>query len=377
MVWRRYLILTKRMLKKLSFLLLLCAIPLMVWGMRQMSEQESGLITLALCAADSQDQDALHTIEKITERNNLARYIVVNSEEEARKAVLENRADAAWIFQSSLKDRLFTYGTGNQTRKAVKIIEREDTVGLQLARESLYGLLYSDVAYGIYLDFIKEDLFDNDETALLEAKEELDADYQDNHMDKSIFEFSFIQNQEDGETRQEESYLMVPLRGILALMIVLCGLAANLYYLQDERKGIFAGYQLRKRRHLLYAYEMIAMIPAAIVVLIAYKASGIAVGMGREILCMILYMAGTAIFGAFITCICRRLEILAALIPVLMITLMVLCPVFFAVRHLHGIQMIFPPYLYLFGTFNDTFIVRQLIYIGIGGLLELGYEKIL
>ena len=377
MVWRRYLILTKRMLKKLSFLLLLCAIPLMVWGMRQMSEQESGLITLALCAADSQDPDALHTIEKITKRNNLARYIVVNSEEEARKAVLENRADAAWIFQSSLKDRLFTYGTGNQTRKAVKIIEREDTVGLQLARESLYGLLYSDVAYGIYLDFIKEDLFDNDETALLEAKEELDADYQDNHMDKSIFEFSFIQNQEDGETRQEESYLMVPLRGILALMIVLCGLAANLYFLQDERKGIFASYQLRKRRHLLYAYEMIAMIPAAFVVLIAYKASGIAVGMGREILCMILYMVGTAIFGAFITCICRRLEILAALIPVLMITLMVLCPVFFAVRHLHGIQMIFPPYLYLFGTFNDTFIVRQLIYIGIGGLLELGYEKTL
>ena len=377
MVWRRYLILTKRMLKKLSFLLLLCAIPLMVWGMRQMSEQESGLITLALCAADRQDPDALHTIERITERNNLARFIVVNSEEEAREAVLENRADAAWIFQSSLKDRLFTYGTGNQTRKAVKIIEREDTVGLQLARESLYGLLYSDVAYGIYLDFIKEDLFDNDETALLEAKEELDADYQDNHMDKSIFEFSFIQNQEDGETRQEESYLMVPLRGILALMIVLCGLAANLYFLQDERKGIFAGYQLRKRRHLLYAYEMIAMIPAAIVVLIAYKASGIAVGMGREILCMILYMVGTAIFGAFITCICRRLEILAALIPVLMITLMVLCPVFFAVRHLHGIQMIFPPYLYLFGTFNDTFIVRQLIYIGLGGLLELGYEKTL
>lgn len=377
MVWRRYIILTKRMLKKLSFLLLLCAIPLMVWGMRQMSEQESGLITLALCAADRQDPDALHTIERITERNNLARYIVVNSEEEAREAVLENRADAAWIFQSSLKDRLFTYGTGNQTRKAVKIIEREDTVGLQLARESLYGLLYSDVAYGIYLDFIKEDLFDNDETALLEAKEELDADYQDNHMDKSIFEFSFIQNQEDGETRQEESYLMVPLRGILALMIVLCGLAANLYFLQDERKGIFAGYQLRKRRHLLYAYEMIAMIPAAIVVLIAYKASGIAVGMGREILCMILYMVGTAIFGAFITCICRRLEILAALIPVLMITLMVLCPVFFAVRHLHGIQMIFPPYLYLFGIFNDTFIVRQLIYIGLGGLLELGYEKTL
>ena len=377
MVWRRYIILTKRMLKKLSFLLLLCAIPLMVWGMRQMSEQESGLITLALCAADRQDPDALHTIERITERNNLARYIVVNSEEEAREAVLENRADAAWIFQSSLKDRLFTFGTGNQTRKAVKIIEREDTVGLQLARESLYGLLYSDVAYGIYLDFIKEDLFDNDETALLEAKEELDADYQDNHMDKSIFEFSFIQNQEDGETRQEESYLMVPLRGILALMIVLCGLAANLYFLQDERKGIFAGYQLRKRRHLLYAYEMIAMIPAAIVVLIAYKASGIAVGMGREILCMILYMVGTAIFGAFITCICRRLEILAALIPVLMITLMVLCPVFFAVRHLHGIQMIFPPYLYLFGTFNDTFIVRQLIYIGLGGLLELGYEKTL
>ena len=377
MVWRRYIILTKRMLKKLSFLLLLCAIPLMVWGMRQMSEQESGLITLALCAADRQDPDALHTIERITERNNLARYIVVNSEEEAREAVLENRADAAWIFQSSLKDRLFTFGTGNQTRKAVKIIEREDTVGLQLARESLYGLLYSDVAYGIYLDFIKEDLFDNDETALLEAKEELDADYQDNHMDKSIFEFSFIQNQEDGETRQEESYLMVPLRGILALMIVLCGLAANLYFLQDERKGIFAGYQLRKRRHLLYAYEMIAMIPAAIVVLIAYHTSGIAVGMGREILCMILYMVGTAIFGAFITCICRRLEILAALIPVLMITLMVLCPVFFAVRHLHGIQMIFPPYLYLFGTFNDTFIVRQLIYIGIGGLLELGYEKTL
>lgn len=376
MVGRRYWILTKRMLKKLSFLLLLCTIPLMVFGMRQMSEQESGIVTLALCAEDQQDQAAWEVIEKLTSEDSVARFLIVQNEEEGRKAVLENRADAAWIFSSSLQDRLLEYGSGKKTHKAVKIIEREDSVGLQLAREKLYGILYSDIAYGIYTDFVKEELLGNDERAFLEAKEELDLDYQKNHMEKSIFEFSFLQDQSDGETRQAESYLMVPLRGILALMVILCGMAANLYFLQDESKGIMAGYNMRKRRHLLYLYQVIAMVPAAIAVLIAYKASGIAVGMGREIVCMLLYIVGATIFGAFVTAFCRRLEVLAALIPVLMITLMVLCPVFFAVRHLHGIQMIFPPYLYLFGTFNDTFILRQLLYIGIGGVLEIGYEKI-
>ena len=376
MVGRRYWILTKRMLKKLSFLLLLCTIPLMVFGMRQMSGQESGIVALALCVEDQQDKTALEVVEKLTSVSSVARFLIVDTEEEGRKAVLENRADAAWIFKSSLEDRLMEYGSGKKTHKAVKIIEREDSVGLQLAREKLYGILYSDIAYGIYMDFVKEELLDNDEQALLEAKEELDLDYQENHMDKSIFEFSFLQDQSDGETRQAESYLMVPLRGILALMVILCGLAANLYFLQDESKGIMAGYNMRKRRHLLYLYQVIAMVPAAIAVLVAYKASGIAVSMVREIACMLLYIAGAAIFGAFVTAVCRRLEVLAALIPVLMITLMVLCPVFFAVRHLHGIQMIFPPYLYLFGTFNDTFILRQLLYIGIGGLLELGYEKV-
>ena len=375
MVGLRYWILTKRMLKKLSFLLLLCTIPLMVFGMRQMSGQESGIVALALCVEDQQDKAALEVVEKLTSVNSVARFLIVDTEEEGRKAVLENRVDAVWVFKSSLEDRLLEYGSGKKTHKAVKIIEREDSVGLQLAREKLYGILYSDIAYGIYIDFVKEELLDNDEQALLAAKEELDMDYQENHMDKSIFEFSFLQDQSDGETRQAESYLMVPLRGILALMVILCGLAANLYFLQDESKGIMAGYNMRKRRHLLYLYQVIAMVPAAIAVLIAYKASGIAVSMVREIACMFLYIAGAAIFGSFVTAACRKLEVLAALIPVLMITLMVLCPVFFAVRHLHGIQMIFPPYLYLFGTFNDTFILRQLIYISIGGLLELGYEK--
>lgn len=375
MLGRRYWILTKRMLKKLSFLLLLCTIPLMVFGMRQMSKQESGIVTLALCAEDWKDETALKAIDKLTGVDSVARFLIIENEEEARKAVLENRADGAWIFASSLGDRLMDFGSGDKKHKAVKIIEREDSVGLQLAREKLYGILYSDIAYGIYLDFVKEELLGNDEEALLLAKEELDEDYQENHMEKSIFEFSFLQDQSDGETRQAESYLMVPLRGILALMVILCGLAANLYFLQDERKGIMAGYNMRKRRFLLYLYQVIAMVPAAIAVLIAYKASGIAVGMGREIICMLLYIVGASIFGSFVTVACKRLEVLAALIPVLMITLMVLCPVFFAVRHLHGIQMIFPPYLYLFGTFNDTFIVRQLIYCAIGGVLELGYTK--
>ena len=110
MVGRRYWILTKRMLKKLSFLLLLCTIPLMVFGMRQMSGQESGIVALALCVEDQQDKTALEVVEKLTSVSSVARFLIVGTEEEGRKAVLENRADAAWIFKSSLEDRLMEYG---------------------------------------------------------------------------------------------------------------------------------------------------------------------------------------------------------------------------------------------------------------------------
>ena len=62
-----YRMLSKRFFKKYSFLLLLCAVPVLAFCLKNVSEQESGMLHIVLCLEDKSDETAERVAEKLAE----------------------------------------------------------------------------------------------------------------------------------------------------------------------------------------------------------------------------------------------------------------------------------------------------------------------
>lgn len=352
-----FLLFGKRLFKKISFWLLLCAVPLLALGMRNLSAGESGVLHILLCQENPSDTLSGEIIERLLTEKSVIQYTLMQQSQDACALVESGSADAAWIFPDEMQKKLDVFIAGGfQGQGVIRIVEREDNVALRLAREKLFGALYTDASYSLYQNFIREDLeWKTDEDLLLQ-------NYKEAAVEGNLFQFTFINGDKEASDTVRQNYLVVPVRGMLALLVLLCGLTAAVYFLQDQEKGVLDAVPFRKRRIYFYLYQLTAMGAVAVAVLAALWFLGVFTKWYSEILWMVVYVVMCMGFCSLFRRVCGNLRRLAALIPVLMLVSFVLCPVFFPVRQLQVFSCILPPFYYLNVIHNERYLCRMLIY---------------
>lgn len=357
-----YYMLSKRLFKKYTFLLLLCMIPLIMAAMNLVAGQESGMLTIALYQENPEDALSSALIESLNEERGVLRYVFVEDEEEAYRLVEGAQADAAWLFPDEMQEKLDAYTTDAfAADKLLTIVEREDNVALQLAREKLYGAMYSFVSYSIYENYVYHH-FPNAEEI---SGEELRENYELKRVKEGLFRFVYADGA-GSEKGAESHYLTSPLRGMLSLIVLLCGLAAAMYFMQDEQRGVFDMIPLRGRSKFFFAYEFTAMFFAGAALLFAYACSGILTDWCREGFYMLLYIVMCSLFCSIVKTLCGGITRMGAIIPPLMLLILVFCPIFFVSNKFRFIQVLFPPYLYLNAIHDMSFVVPMLLYCVVG-----------
>lgn len=355
-----YGLLSKRFFKKASFVILLLSIPLLTAGLRIVSHQDSGMLKIILCAEDGDalTKDVMGTLMK---EKTVLQFTVMDNAEEAREAVRNNQADAAWIFAEEFQEKLDFYSMyGYSENVPVLVVEREDTIPLQLSKIKLFGVLYPHVAYSAYQHFAKEELLpqeDISDEALLKA-------YEISSQEGSLFNLAYMDFTEGADS---QNYITAPLRGLLSLMILLCGFAAAMFFYQDEEQGMFDGISLHKRHTRLYFYELAAMAPAAFVSLAALFITGNTEQTGWECLIMAVFLLDCTLFCSLLKRILHSSKIMGAVIPLLLLGMLVLCPIFFSYRGLRMIQILLPPYYYLNAVHNTGYLAGMLLHAAVIG----------
>lgn len=335
-----YGLLSKRFLKKLSFVLLLCAVPVLALCLRNVSEQDSGMLKIALCMEDPEDETVRKLVEELTNADSVMKCFLAEGEDAARKMVMSGEVDAAWIFQRGFTGRIKEMiANGMKGDGPILVVEQEDNVVLQLARIKLFGVIYPSLSYALFQDFVQSDL------GVEVTEEELRTYYEAYGEEKDLFRFATAGANTQVET--PSNYMIAPLRGMLAILIVLCGFAADMFFLQDETRGVLDAFSMRTRRRSIYIYQLAAMVPAAVAVLAALFLLGDFTGVAGELLLMILYLADCMVFCNLIRCLCGTTGCLGAGIPILTLGMLVVCPVFFNLRQLRTVQYLLPPYYYL------------------------------
>lgn len=355
--------LCKRFLKNRAFLLILLCIPLFMILLKGIAGQADGMIKIVLCAEDN-DAETLQWLEEHFATDGVIAYKTIEDADYARQLVTAGKADEAWIFRRNFRERTAQIARREENDKApVEVFTRENTTVLLLARFQMFATLYPDISYTLYRETVSEE---PGFAALTE--EEIRACYDNGTADRVL-----IRHVYEETTGKEKNYVTAPFRGLLALLILLAGLAADMFFLQDLGSGVLDSTPLRKRQGRLYLYQLAAMLPVAVAVTAALLFAGEMRLTLTEAVALLLYLADSLAFCSLVGRLCGNLRRLGAVIPVLMPGLAVLCPVFIMVRRLRPLQYLLPPWYYLTlvqGAETGRYLGLMVLYAAVGFLLN-------
>ena len=403
---RRMLLINKRLLKKPGFIAFLCLIPLLAGAASHMAQLDSGVLTIALACEDPDDATANDIIESL-EESQMLRFVRCEQADKAKELVYGGRADAAWIFHADMRAAVDRYVRNRvPSSAAVTVIEREESAALALTREKLCSALYPYASYSLYLLCLEE--LGADTNAL--GEKQLREYYAGSDVDADMFEVVYPDGERlsaggderttdgargddsaDGQSGEaadgaqgesgagaregddagsaaasseaaRESYLVSPVRGILAACVVAAGLASAMYLGDDMSAGRFAWLAKRRRAFVPVAYIFGAAIDTTVIMCLSLAVFGLSSGFAREVSCGAAFAFASAAFCIFVRELLPNNKLLAAALPVLSTSSLVLCPVFLNFTAVRPLSLCLPGYYYLLSFRDIKYLHFMLLY---------------
>ena len=373
---KRYLkwfqMLSLRLYKKPSFLAIIVIIPLCVIGFGIAAKGDSGFLHIVLAQSDASDEISSEIIDDLMHEDSMIRYSLANSPEDAEEAVKNGSADAAWIFPKDLGEKMNEFIDSSYFKDGfVKIVEKESSVPLRLSHEKLSAKLFRSLAEKYYLKFAKERteyLSDLDDVKLMEY-------FYGVSINEELFEVTDVEGNAavvNGST----SYLTSPVRGLLSIVVMLSGMAAAMFCIQDEKSGTFSWIAESKRIYVNFVCIFIAVINVATAALIAVCVGGLSYGFVRELAAMIMYSVCCAVFCLLLKQIFRTAKVYGSMIPLFVIVMIAVCPIFFDLKNIGWAMYLFPPSIYIKSAYNGMCFVYMIIYIIAAGALCIALDKL-
>ena len=359
-------LLTKRLYKKPTFLTILILIPALVLGYSLAAQGDSGMVTVALAGEDG---FTLQLFEQLEDSGQLLRYIRCDTAAYAELLVSTGKADAAWIFPEDTQSAIETFAKDpTQANAFVRVVQREENVALALARERLSGVIFPHVARNYYLQFIRQTY-----PELAELSDEAVLQYYDGtDMGGDLFEYDST-----AAVTEPVHYLMSPVRGLLAAVILLGGMTTAMYWVKDTQNGTFQWLPGRYRILPELGSQLVTAVNLGAVSLMTLALSGLAEDLLLELLTLLLYSLTVAAFCMLLRRLLQKISVLGMLLPLLMVTVLAVCPVFFDLGALRPYQLLLPPTYYINGVYNGAYLAYALIFVTAAGGICLGWDKLL
>lgn len=369
-----FCLLNKRLYKKATFVILLMLIPLVVVALSIISSQDSGFITVSLAKHDPNDIVSTKIVNELKSENKLVRFIEASTPDEAIEQVKMGKSDAAWIFPKDMQQKMNEFiDSPNQKNAFVDVVQRENTVPLTVSHEKLSGILYKYCARTVYINFIRANASELDDI----TDEQLFSYYDNFRMEGELFEFAYPEGSAATDNIREMNYLMSPVRGLLSVIAVLCGLAAAMFCIQDEKKGLFAWVKQSSRFGVSLICIGIAVLNVSVVMLISIFVTGINVSVMRELAALGMFMICTTVFCSLLKTVFNSIKLLSSITPLLTVLMIAICPVFFDLKSVRVFQYLFPPTYYLNAVFMNEYFLYAAAYSATGLLLTLLLRKML
>ncbi len=362
-------LLNKRLYKKASFIVILVLIIAAMAGFGVLFEAESGFLNIVLVNKNKNDAISTGIVKDLLSEKSMILFKEVSTAKEAVDKVKAGSADAAWIFSENTQKDIKEFLDNNSKVSMVSVVEREQNVALRLSHEKLTAKLYRYASKQYYISFVRDKIWGLDKLSDDEIGE-----YFDN---TNISDELFVYGDVKGSTEMTDiNYLTAPIKGLLAVIITVCGMAGMLYYMQDKKRKTFDLIPEDRRFYLAYISVFIAVLNVAVVCFAALIVTGTTVAILKEIICILLFALSVSSFCVLLYSIFPKINLFASLIPVLTVALICICPVFYDFTELRALSHIFPVTYYLRAAYDNTYIMLTVLYTAVCFILARIITKI-
>lgn len=355
------LLMQKRLLKKNSFIIILLIVIPLIISFRICLKQKSGMLTVALTSQKNTLPSA--TVKQIfTELHDTVsaiNFIDCSSESQARDLVQQKKADTAWIFDSDFDSRIEKSGDKGNVLPVVTIVQGEDTVFLAYIREILCSKIFPYFSYAAYSSYARKNI-----PALTES--ELSSQYKKKSYVPDLFCL-----EASGGQNVSQAFLMSPLRGMLALWLMMCAFAAILYYIQDYNQGCFIWFKNNQSLLFNLKISLIPIFDCAIIMFAAVMCAGIRVSLLYEIASLLLLVLSSILFANLVRYLTINNSIFCASIPIIILVSLVLCPIFLKINSFRPIQLLIPVFYYLNSVYSLYYMWLFVIYTSVLFILNI------
>ena len=358
MILTRYLLLLKRLFKKKSYILMLLMVPLMVIALKGMGSGDAGLMTIGVYIP-GEDYASGALKENIETEPGSFRYFFYDNPDKLIADVKSQKLSEGWICPDNLDEAVEKIVASGQTDEKIEIIIREQGLSHLLGREVLNSRVYKSLARQMAVSYISEKLYKGNPTE--EQQEKILKTFDSYEINGNLFELGYLDDSQN-QNSDDTNYIMMPLRGMLALWLLILSIAASMYYIEDQQNGIFIWWKshLSIARDFLY-YGVIMLIPT-IMVLVGLKIGGVSTSLSREILAIIIYDFTLICLASILREIIRSVKGLGLITPILIIASALLSPVFIDIKAGRTFQKLCPTFHYLYSIHDDYYLKTLMLF---------------
>ena len=416
---RRFLLLNKRLFRQLTYMILLLIIPLSALALRVFTASGGHLIKVAVYADVEKDAFSKQLVDELSSIREEFHIELYESSEAAIDDLRDGMVDEAWIIPNDLGETFERMARGRHPKHPIEIYVRENTVTHLMMREILQGYAFKLFAPDVYFNYLQDTLAPNtpgiadaligqppapdtadadalvgqpsttdtsdadvligqpsapntaDADALTGMPSDSDAEagvgspltaerknFYSRVPEGSLFEYSYV----DGDSDNDINFLLAPVRGFLAIILAVTSLAASIYYLEDEKNGLFIYWHSRVPNLRALGYYGVVMINSSLLVLISLYMAGVGGNVFREILLLILYDLALILFSMIIRKLLGRIKNIGVSMPIIVMMFILLSPVLIDLKNMRPIQKLVPTFHYLTGVHSDRSLLNLAIY---------------
>ncbi len=319
------LLMSKRLLKKPSFVIILAMLPVVLLAYRAVITEDDGKLHAALYVSDAGDPLSKEMCEELLASDGIVSFYVCDSEQALYDDVIAGRAECGYIFAEELLERFLE----KDWRGTITTVVGNSSQFAPFVNEWIYAILYKNLECDLVMDYMVDKSGislepDEARTLVKEAFEEA--------MEKAVvFEFHYLDfdtNEEMTEFDEDaENQMMKPIRGTVALFVFLAGLAGLVFWYQDDAEGRFRVMAYNKRPTISFGSLLLPTMLAGVVGILCLFVSGVAVGVLQEVWCMLWYTVLVAAFCNLLRHLIPSVNAVCAMIPILSVTTYLCCPI--------------------------------------------------
>ncbi len=356
MILTRYMLLLKRLFKKKSYIVMLAMVPLLVLALKGVSRGDAGLMTIGVYIPGD-DYSSNDLRESIEDEPGSFKYIFYNDRDKLIDDVKSQQLSEGWICPDNLDKSVESIVSTGQTDSKIEIVIREQGLSHLLSREVLNSRMYQSLARQMASSYISDKLYKGSQSK--EQNEKILNTFDSYKINGNLFEMGYLDDTKP-QNNNATNYIMMPLRGILALWLLTLSIAASMYYLEDEKNGLFIWWKPRFRLIRDFLYYLVIMAIPTIMVVVGLRFGGVSTSLHREILSITIYDFALICLANILREIVGTIKGLGIIMPLLIMASALLSPVFVDFKESRILQNLCPTFHYL-NSINDAYYLKTLI----------------